>query len=54
MPAELKPPKKARNSPHNWVEQKEKKREKREKKGPALLRGSCERGKESAPWEEAT
>ena len=50
-------PKRARN-PLNWVEQKEKKRKrKREERkkgirtGPALLRGSRERGKESVPWE---
>ena len=44
---DLKPPKRARNPPHNWVEQKEKKKRERKgiKMGPALLRGSCERGR---------
>ena len=50
---DLRLPKRARNHPHNWVEQKEKNR--REKKGiwmgPALWRRSYKRGKESSPWE---
>lgn len=44
---EIKPPKRSRNPPDNWVEQKKKKKE-REKKGIrmglAFLRGSCCRG----------
>ena len=53
---DLKPPRRARNPPHNWVEQKgkrEKKKRKKKKKRirtrPALLRGDYERGKESTP-----
>ena len=30
---DLKPPKQARNAPHNWVEQKEKNRERRNEDG---------------------
>ena len=44
-----KPPKRARNPPHNWLEEREKR--KRKRMGIALLRGSCERGKEPTPWE---
>ena len=47
-------PERARTPPHNWVERKEETRERKEKKdiwtGPALLRGSYKRGKESAQW----
>ena len=39
--------KKARESPHNWVGQKKKKRDKRIRMGPAPLGGSCEGGKVS-------
>ena len=48
--------KKGKKHPHNWIEKRKKgEREKRKKKkgirtGPALLRGSCERGKESTHW----
>ena len=48
---DLKPPKRARNPPHNWVEHKEKKRERGIRMGAALLRGNCEREKEPTPWE---
>jgi len=48
---DLKPPKRARNSPYNWVEQNEKReREKGVRRGITLLRGSHERGKEATPW----
>lgn len=49
-----KPPKRARNHSHNWVEQKEKRERRRNKgirMGPVILRGNCEKGKEPAPWE---
>ena len=53
--AGTRPPKRARNTPYNWVEEKGKKeREEREKGitvGPALLRGNSERREESTPWE---
>ena len=49
---DLKSPKRARNPPHNWVEQKgRKEREKGLRMGLALPRGSCEKGKEPTPWE---
>ena len=49
---DIKPPKKARNSPHNWVEQKGKRREREGiKTGIALLRQSFKRRKEPTPWE---
>ena len=52
MAEELKCPKKARNPPHNCVEQKEE-REREEGRGIrrklAFMTGSCE--KEPTPWE---
>ena len=54
LAADLKPPKKVRNPPHNWADQKEKKKKREREKGIsmglALLRGSCEREKESTSW----
>ena len=38
---DFKPPKWARNPPHNWVEQKGKKKSKGIRTGPIFLRGSC-------------
>ena len=55
---DLRKPKRARNPSYNWVEQKrererergrERKRKKGIRTGSVLLRGSCERGKESIP-----
>ena len=51
---ELKPPKRARNSWHNWIEQKKKERERKGiRAGIAFPRGSCEREKEPTSWEAA-
>ena len=46
--------KKKNTPPHDWVRKKEaggEKRKKRVRMIPALLGGSCERGKESTQWE---
>ena len=53
LAGDLRPPQRVRNLPHNWIEQKGKEREEKKgiRTGPALLRGSHARGKESAPWE---
>ena len=44
----LKPPKRARNPPHNWVEKSRRRERETEgiRTGIALLRGSCGREKE--------
>ena len=51
---DLRPPERVRNF-HITGKNKRKKREKEKKKGtrigPVVLRGSCKRGKDSAPWE---
>ena len=49
----LKPPKRARNPPHNWVEKSRRRERETEgiRTGIALLRGSCGREKEPTPWE---
>ena len=49
---DVKSPKRARNPPHNLVEQK--KKEKRVRTGAVLLRVSCEIGKEPTPWNHLT
>ena len=48
---DFKTPKKARNPLHNWVEKKEKEREREKgiRMGLARLRESCEKGKEPIP-----
>jgi len=53
MAEDLKPPKRAKNPSRNWVEQKEKQKERERgiRMGLGLLRGRCERGKEPIPWE---
>ena len=48
---ELKPPKRARNSWHNWVEQKKKRERKGIRTGLAFLRGSREGEKKPTFWE---
>ena len=50
----IKTPQRARKPPYNWVEPKKNKCEREIegiKMGLALLRGSCEREKETTPWE---
>ena len=49
---EHKPPKRARNSWHNWVEQKKERDRKGIRIGLAFLRGNCESEKEPTSWEE--
>ena len=48
---ELKHPKRARNPPHNWLDQKKKKREreKRNQDGTSTLRGSCDKERNPQP-----
>ena len=55
---ELKPPQRVRKPLYNWVEQKEKKKQRDGSggggeigMGPVLMRGSYERRKESTHWE---
>ena len=48
---ELKPPKRARNSWHNWAEQKKKRERKGNQDGLAFPRGSCKGEKEPTSWE---
>ena len=49
---ELKPPKRAINSLHNWVEQMKREREKKGiRTGLTFPKGSCEGEKEPTSWE---
>ena len=48
---DLKPPKRARNPPHNWAEQKGKKEREGTRMGLELFERGCERRKEPTSWE---